>query len=95
MNRTLDLIHGYLSKRRTAYLRTFNCPPGAEVLIDLAKFCRANESCFHPDARAHAVAEGRREVFLRIQQHLQLSPEQLFALWAPAPGGSSRQPEDD
>ena len=95
MSRVAALVRGYLSRRRTAYVATFNCPTGIEVLIDLAKFCRANETCFHMDARAHAVAEGRREVWLRIQQHLQLSPEQQFALWAPAPTGSSRQPEDD
>lgn len=50
------------------------------VLRDLAKFCRANESTFAPDPRAHAVLEGRREVWLRIQEHLQLTPEQMYAL---------------
>ena len=32
----------------------------------------------HPDARVHAVAEGRREVWLRIAQHLNLSEENLW-----------------
>lgn len=70
-----------LRLRKQHYQHTFNTPVGNEVLIDLARFCRANETCFHADARLHAVAEGRREVFLRIQQHLQLSSEQLFALY--------------
>lgn len=48
------------------------------VLQDLAKFCRANESTFLPDSRAHAVLEGRREVWLRIQNHLNLSTEELW-----------------
>lgn len=74
-------IQDMLSRRRTAYVATFANPMGQEVLIDLAKFCRANESTFHVDARAHAVAEGRREVFLRIQKHLQLTDEQLWALY--------------
>lgn len=69
-----------LGKRRTAYVRTFNTPFGEEVIADLARFCRANTTCFHPDARVHAVAEGRREVWLRIQNHLQLSDEQLWAI---------------
>lgn len=52
-----------------------------EVLIDLATFCRASETTFHPDARVNAVLEGRREVWLRIANHLNLSSEQLFALY--------------
>lgn len=72
----------YLARRRTAYIKTFlNNVFGQEVLEDLARFCRANQSTFHPDARAHAVAEGRREVWLRIQSHLQLSDEQLWQLY--------------
>jgi hypothetical protein len=41
-----------------------------EALLDLAEFCRANESCFHEDPRMHAALEGRREVWLRIQEHI-------------------------
>lgn len=50
----------------------------AKVLADLAKFCRANESTFHQDPRVHAVAEGRREVWLLIQNYLNLSIEELY-----------------
>lgn len=77
----LDAARNFLARRRTAYVKTFLNPFGQEVLTDLAKFCRAHETTFHPDARAHAVAEGRREVFLRIQKHLQLSDEQLWAIY--------------
>lgn len=49
---------------------------------DLAKFCRANKTCWDDDARMHAMLEGRREVWLRIQQHLELTPEELLALYA-------------
>lgn len=68
----------FVAQRRTAYVKTFDTPFGAEVLQDLAKFCRATESTFHPDPRVHAVAEGRREVWLRIQQHLKLSDDDLW-----------------
>lgn len=72
----------YLQRRRTAYVRTFlNNTFGQEVLTDLSKFCRATQSTFHPDARAHAVAEGRREVWLRIAQHLNLSDDQLWQIY--------------
>ena len=51
-----------------------------DVLRDLAKFCRAHTTAFHPDARVHAVLEGRREVWLRIQQHLQLTEDEIYNL---------------
>jgi hypothetical protein len=70
----------FLRSRKRAYIETFDNPVGQKVLSDLAKFCRAHETTFHPDPRMHAVLEGRREVFLRIQKHLQLTEEQLWAL---------------
>ena len=66
----------------------FLSPAGQEVLVDLAKFCRANQTCYDPDARIHAALEGRREVWLRIQQHLGLTSEQLFSLY----GGQTFNP---
>lgn len=60
------------------YQLTFGSPAGAEVLRDLAKFCRATETTFHTDPRLHAALEGRREVWLRIQKQLGLTPEELF-----------------
>lgn len=77
----LEQAKNFLARRRTAYIKTFLNPFGEEVLKDLATFCRANESTFHTDARAHAVAEGRREVWLRIQKHLQLNDTQLWQLY--------------
>ena len=71
---------GFFQQRQRAYQLIFNSPAGQEVMRDLAEFCRATETTFHTDPRAHAALEGRREVFLRIQNHLHLSQEQLFAL---------------
>lgn len=72
-----------LKKRRLAYMLTFKKDNFAaqEVLIDLAKFCRANESTYHSDPSLKDVLIGRREVWLRIANHLNLSSEQLFALY--------------
>ncbi len=53
-----------------------------DVLKDLAKFCRAHTTTYHPDPRIHAVLEGRREVWLKIQEHLQLSMEEIYRLHA-------------
>ena len=88
-------VQRFLSRRKYAYVRTFMNPPGQEVLEDLAKFCRAAETCFNPDPRIHAVLEGRREVWLRIQRHLQLTDEQLFALHVPATQTSQRRDDDE
>lgn len=51
-----------------------------QVLKDLALFCRAHKSTFHPDPRLHAALEGRREVWLRIQEYLQLDMEEIYSL---------------
>ncbi len=56
-------------------------PSGAILLADLAQFCRAGQTTFHLDPRVHAALEGRREVFLRLVQLMELSEEELFDLW--------------
>lgn len=66
---------------REAYRKTFGSPAGNEVLMDLTRFCRGTESTWSDDARHHARLEGRREIILRIQEHLNLTPEQLQALY--------------
>jgi hypothetical protein len=70
----------YLHGRKIAYCQVFNPESQAvqRVLKDLAIFCRANESCFHADPRVHAVAEGRREVYLRILEHVKMDPETFW-----------------
>lgn len=70
----------FIANRQKAYKNVFSKENGfsKDVLADLARFCRANESTFHPDARLHAVAEGRREVWLRITQHLELNIDDLY-----------------
>ena len=84
-------IRDFISRRRNAYCRTFLGPEGEIVLQDLAKFCRANDTCFHMDPRAHAVAEGRREVWLRIQKQIKLTDEQLWALHGAAPSNPQQE----
>ena len=89
-----DPIRDFISRRRNAYCKTFQGPLGQEVLCDLARFCRASESTFHPDPRLHAVAEGRREVWLRIARHLQMTDEQLWALHGAEPSQPPRRSND-
>lgn len=77
-------IFGFMHGRKQAYMQTFqtNQPANVLVLADLQRFCRANETTFNPDARIAANLDGRREVWLRIQNHLNLNEEQLAELYA-------------
>lgn len=81
IKQSIEATFGFLKRRKANYQLALKSPAGQEVLIDLAKFCRANETCFNADPRMHAVLEGRREVWLRIQQHLNLSTPELFSLY--------------
>ncbi|UOF83094.1 hypothetical protein [Caudoviricetes sp.] len=68
-----------LFTRKQAYQQVFNIESihARRVLVDLARFCRANTTTFHENDRAHAVLEGRREVWLRIQNHINLDPDEF------------------
>ena len=76
---------------KRAYQLAFGTPAGKAVLDDLATFCRANETCVVPGDRDKTyVLEGRRETYLRIQQYLELTPEQLVERFTrPAKGAIS------
>lgn len=68
--------------RKRCYQQTFTTMAGQETFKDLATFCRARETCVVPgDTYMTGVLEGRREVFLRIQEHMMLTPEQLMTLY--------------
>lgn len=73
----------FLLHRAGAYRRAFSLESrdAQWVLADLAKFCRAHATTFHADARLQAQLEGRREVWLRLQHHLQLTDDQLWLLY--------------
>ncbi len=84
-----------LTERKTAYQRAFGEAAGQAVLADLMPFCRARETCVVPGDRDRTyVLEGRREVYLRIRDHLDLTPEQLLELYSrPAQGAISHATE--
>lgn len=71
----------WLKNRKRSYQLTFGGPAGKKVLMDLAEFCHADTSTFDENERIHAALEGRREVWLRIQQHLYMSPEELAEIY--------------
>lgn len=90
----VEFYRRVLQPRRLAYRRKFLRDDGtaldldAEVILrDLAKFCRAHRSTTvysrisgQIDPIASAQAEGRREVYLRIVEHLHLDERFLVNL---------------
>jgi heterodisulfide reductase subunit B len=70
-----------IDKRRRAYQAAFNNPEGKQVLQDLAKFCGATKSSFSRDPIEMGFREGRREVWLRIQQHLKITEDDIWRLF--------------
>lgn len=71
----------WLFQRRYAYQTTFKGPLADEVLRDLAKFCRAHKSTFDDNERVQSKLDGRREVWLRITEHLNLTQDELWRLY--------------
>lgn len=65
-----------IAERVLAYKRTFSADMAKPVLEDLARFCRINAPTIavakdgHTDVPATFLAEGRREVYLRILAHV-------------------------
>lgn len=88
---TPDQATAFLADRKNAYLLVFNTPAGKIVLEDMALFCRARETCVVPGDRDRTyVLEGRREAYLRIRDHLDLTVEQLLEIFTrPAQGATS------
>lgn len=67
--------------RQPAYRKTFDNPEGRKVLADLRRFCRATAPTANVDnVYATYLLEGRREVFLRILAHLNLTEEDVIKL---------------
>jgi hypothetical protein len=95
---TPDEALKFFSERKTAYQIAFGSAAGEAVLADLNPFCRARETCVVLGDRDRTyVLEGRREVWLRIREHLDLTPEQLRDLYTrPAIGATSHaRPDPD
>ena len=51
------------------------------MLRDLARFCFARESTFDLNQTIQNGREGRREVWLRLQEHLNMTEDELWALY--------------
>jgi len=67
---------------RDAYARVFSGPHGSLVLAHLADACGATRTTFDSDLQAMAVAEGRRQVWLVIQDVLSINEADLREMQA-------------
>ena len=88
----MEKLLARIRKRKYAYRRLFLGENGLNgdgqiVLADLAKFCKATSSTAvvspisqRVDPIASALAEGRREVWLRIMAHLHIDDRVVFNL---------------
>lgn len=91
MNEGLGRLLDALRFKKRDYQLTYNSVHGQNVMRDLAKFCRANETCAVPGDRDKTMMlEGRREVFLHINEYLHYTSQQLAVLYS----GGSIKPED-
>jgi hypothetical protein len=82
----------FMRVRKAAYQRRFGMlDDNDEVMKDLTRFCRGHTTCFHADPRIHAAFEGRREVWQRIRDHLELTPEELAVKY----GATVQNPQGD
>lgn len=80
------------NERKKAYQLAFNSPMGRAVIEHLAPFCRAKATCVViGDRDMSYVFEGRRQVYLMIQDYLDLTAEELIEKYTlrPAEGATS------
>lgn len=77
----IDAIEFY-RRRAAAYRTVFRSERSSDVVADLAKFCCAFESCaVMGNEQQTWLNLGKNLVWLRIQQHLNLSPQELAQLY--------------
>jgi hypothetical protein len=67
-------------RKHRSYRDAFSTDAGKVVLKDLKDFCGADKPCFSKEPLEMAYREGRREVYLRIMAHIDLTKEQLRQL---------------
>ena len=87
-----DKIRKFLDGRRYAYRRVFAGNPSGDdvkiVMEDLRRFCRGGAAVFHRDDRVQVLLTGRQEVYYRIEDHLKMDLDELFAKYTATPEGN-------
>lgn len=79
----------FLGLRKKSYQSIFGTAgaAGSDAMKDLAKFCFAAKTTADPNRDLSLIKQGRREVWLRICEHLNLQPEELATLYGAVTAG--------
>lgn len=76
-----DRVLSFFQRRRTNFRLGFGSPAGRQILADLGPFCCANSTTAKSnDPIQMAIREGRRQVWLRIERAMSLTPEEQLAI---------------
>ena len=88
VQKVIDNTMIFLRDRSTAYKLAITSPAGQMMYGDLLKFSRYAQGPADPDQFQTWRLIGRQDMIRRIQQHVNLTDTQLFALY----NGSGFQP---
>lgn len=77
-----ERLYAFFHRRQRDYALTFSRtnPANQRVAADLQDFCCGNRTTAGGDHDQLLIREGRRQVWLRIQRALNLTPEEQFNL---------------
>lgn len=75
---TSEALQEYADRKRAFNSAFAMGPHGPRVTELLGVFCRSRDTTAIGDANMTYLLEGRRQVFLLIQDYLELTPEQLI-----------------
>lgn len=70
-----------MTDRKRSYQLALKSPAGEAVMKDLGLFCCGKVTTYREARDLTMLLEGRRQVLLRIQQHLELEAAQLIKLY--------------
>ncbi len=79
----------------SAYRATFGTDQGRFVLAHIADMCHATETTFETDPMAMAVAEGRRQIWLSIQDMMEITELDLREMLRPLAHETERAERGD
>lgn len=86
MDEWRDRVLAFFQRRRTNFRLGFGSPAGRQILADLHEFCHASQTTARLSDRdaayGMAIREGRRQVWLRIERAIDLTPEEQLAIIA-------------
>jgi hypothetical protein len=75
---TSEALQEYADRKRAFNSAFAMGPHGPRVMELMGVFCRARDTTVIGDREMTYLMEGRRQVFLLIQDYLELTPEQLI-----------------